>query len=221
MDFDVFQRARHEQDREHAPDAMHQWMFADLCQEDVPPVLMNATVAMIQSFGSTGDRTVGGFALPALVDARAARFIPYAYSVTDPIMSGLSPGSTVPLGTPENGGFSFSLTVDPSHPAITCYWLQRLGGIVFLPNAAGYSRHDFSGSPAGFRAAVRESLGLPVSLWFGEGQPSGTRSGAPIAFIPDQEGRARIAVVKDKNELNFVWLQRTDGSWSGNADFEV
>jgi hypothetical protein len=55
--------------------------------------------------------------------------VQYMYEVTDPIVDKLRPGSLIPGGTAQGGGFSFSLTELGDGEGVVAYWRQKPGAL--------------------------------------------------------------------------------------------
>ena len=65
----------------------------------------------------------------------------------DPILTQLGPGSAVPHGTAEAGGFGLSVTELGKRNGVVVYWLQMPGGVVFVREPETYTEHEFKGPP--------------------------------------------------------------------------
>ncbi|WP_311960097.1 hypothetical protein, partial [Acinetobacter baumannii] len=66
------------------------------------------------------------------------------------------------------GGYGLSVTELKERDGFVFYWLQRPGGEIWVRNDDWYESLKFDGSPATFKAKVKESIGRDIDLWFGE-----------------------------------------------------
>jgi hypothetical protein len=170
-----------------------------------------ATIAMQKLFYKSSDRGVGGTAIPYVVTTAGARVYGYGYSVTDPGINALKPGSLINHGTAQFGGYGVSVTELRERDGIVIYWLQRPGGTVWLKADDWYQPHDFPGAPSAFKEAVRASLGREVDIWFGDGA-----QGTPESFrvLRDHAGRPRLTVAQSGRSLSFSWIQGSADDFS-------
>jgi hypothetical protein len=145
--FEHFQRVRLAPGLDSAPEALKTYFFG--ARYDPPKGLTDAVVAMFRVITERGDPAVGGWVLPYfVVSGGAAVLCGYGLSVSDPIFKGLVPGSIVPHGTAEAGGFALSVTEFGVGGGIVVYWLQRSAGAVYVPSETGFGEHKFQGAPS-------------------------------------------------------------------------
>jgi hypothetical protein len=216
--FSKLQTLRHGEQIEHAPDALHHLLFGSRLEPRPSKMISRDVVAFFQLFPATTDREVGGWPTPYRLTNSGVELCTFAYAVTDPIIGKLPPGSVIPHGTAEHGGFTVSLTELGTGDGMVVYWGQRRAGSVFVRRGARYVRHDFQGEPAAFKAAVRDALGVTVDLWIDDQPLEKVRS---IAALRDQSDCDRIAVKSDGNKLEFVWLQNTADSFRFSGAFRA
>lgn len=205
--FSAFQSIRNSVDIDHAPDAIHLLLDGFRNEKDAPHQLHVAIKSMITLFASRAERDVGGWPVPYLLGPWGVELCSYAYSVTDPILGRLPPGSTIPHGTAEAGGFGLSVAELRERDGMVVYWQQRPGGLVLVRSEGGYDEHAFAGAPSIFKENVRAALGRDVDLWFGD-----LPLGPPVAlrYLRDEKGRPRIAVAEDATgALSMAWVQNT------------
>ena len=171
--------------------------------------LQRAILAMQALFYETSDREVGGTVLPFVLDEGGAKLYSYGYSVTDKIADKLGFGALIPTGTAPGGGYGLSVTELKERDGFVFYWLQRPGGEIWVRNDDWYESLKFDGSPATFKAKVKESIGRDIDLWFGE-----VRKSQPdiVRMIPDKSGIPALAVAQSGRALSF-------SSIAGNASF--
>jgi hypothetical protein len=216
--FEALQRARHTTEIDHAPEAMHTFMCCladlrpnkDMAEIVVPEALRRTVVAMQNVFVATGNRDVGGVAIPYVLSPYGVQVCDYMYAVTDPIVSSLLAGTVVPHGTAEGGGFSVCVTEVRGRDGLAIYWLQRPGGKVILRDGSKYVEHDFSGAPSVFKDAARQALGCEVELFFSESGIGAIRS---LQTMVDEQGRPRLSVAVGEEGLSFAWVQNTADSF--------
>jgi hypothetical protein len=114
---------------------------------------------MLQVFAERSERDVGGWVTPYLLTKEHAFLCGYAYSVSDPILTKIGPGSIVPHGTSEAGGFGLSVTEVGDCEGVIVYWLQQPGGTVFITGEQGYTTHHFEGRPSEFITRASTAVG--------------------------------------------------------------
>lgn len=208
--FSQFQTIRHNHAIDHAPRALHQFIFGIRDPDVVSVGMKNATVALLRLIHDNRGHSAGGWAVPYLLSNKGTELCTYAYNVTDPIVGELPPGAEIPHGTVEAGGFSFSFAELRERDGMVAYWLQRPGGLIFIRAEDGYDIHEFDGAPTQFKERAYEKLRRHVDVWFGE-QALGTPTS--VSFLYDEAGRPRIAVAQDGSALSFAWLQNTEESF--------
>jgi hypothetical protein len=214
--FSKLQKLRHDDQIEHAPDALHHLMLGTRLEPSPSKMISRDVLAFFRLFPATTDREIGGWPTPYRLTNSGVELCTFAYAVTDPIIGKLPPGSVIPHGTAEHGGFTVSLTELGTCDGMVVYWRQRLAGSVFVRRGARHIRHDFQGEPTAFKAAARDALGVTVDLWIGDQPLEKVHS---IATLRDQSDRDRIAVKSDGSKLEFVWLQNTEDSFRISGTF--
>lgn len=156
--FAHFQRIRHDKEIDATPDAIRIFVCGSRSFQPVPDPLSEAITSMLRLFAERSKRDVGGWPVPYFLTGEGAFFCGYGYSVSDPILRKITPGSVVPHGTSGAGGFSLSVTELGHGKGIVVYWLQQPGGTVFLRTAHGYDAREFSGTPSHFKKSRIRSL---------------------------------------------------------------
>lgn len=212
--FSDFQRIRHSLLKDHAPNAIHQLLCGVAGEDYVPDGAVLAMRAMWQLFATRQQRDVGGWVLPYVVYPSGGKVCSYGYSVTDPIAESLTPGSTIPLGTTELGGFAFSLTPLRDDTGLVTYWLQSRRGTIFRRNQGGHERLEIMGAPSEFRRAVAAEIGQEIDIWFKDPFKA---PATPIAVLVDEVGRPRINVLRHDNSVALTWVQSSEESFSVEA----
>jgi hypothetical protein len=157
-----------------------------------PKQLTKAIATMLSLFAARGDPSVGGWALPYFVGPEGAVLCGYAYSVSDPIFSALTPGSILPHGTAERGGFGLSVTELGAREGVVVYWLQKPGGTIYRPTDEGFSQLHVTGPPSLFCAKASSILSMPVEVLFGDREPEGPLQ--KVSILRDDQGRPSVAV---------------------------
>lgn len=208
--FGQFQEIRHRAERDHAPNALHQFMCCTRGTALVPRSLSDAIAAMLELFAVRQDRGVGGWVVPYLLTEHGSELCPYVYSVTDPITDSLAPGDRIPHGTAEAGGFDLSFTALREGDGMVVYWPQRAAGQIYVRSEIGYDVLTIEGAPAAFIERVKATHGREVDLWFGEASAEPPES---ITYLRDQHGMPRIAAVRSGRKLSFSWLTSSDYSF--------
>jgi hypothetical protein len=158
---------------------------------------------MLCLFAERSERDVGGWPVPYFLTSEGAFFCGYGYSVSDPILRKIGPGSALPHGTPEAGGFGLSVTEISPGKGMVVYWLQRPGGMVFLRTADGYSAQCFEGPPSHFKQAAFSAVGEPINLLFSE-QPHGPPQS--ITVLRGDTGTLNMAIAKHGDSFSFSVL---------------
>lgn len=221
--FSVFQEIKLARALNPAPDAMHIFLAGHAGtppspNEQEPQLYTDVTAAILAMknlFSKSSERVVGGTAIPYIVIGTGAFLYSYGYSVTDPGINKLKPGSLVMHGTPQLGGYGVSVTELRERDGIVIYWLQRPGGTVWLKSNDWYEPHHFSGSPSQFKAAISATLGREVDLWFGEeeqGEPESLR------VLYDHAGRPRLMMAESRRSLSFSWMQGSADDFSISSE---
>lgn len=201
--FSHFQRIQHDLEIDFAPEAIKMFVAGSRASEQLPQGLSVAIVAMLRLFAERAEHDVGGWPVPYLLTAQGAFLCGYAYAVSDPIMSKLGPGSIVPHGTAEAGGFGLSLTELGVGQGMVVYWLQRPGGNVFVKAAEGYAVHTFDGPPSVFKEKATSAIGQRVEIFFGDTPIEPLTS---ITVVRDEHGLPSMAIAKHGNSFSFSIL---------------
>jgi len=209
--FERLQRARLSSSIDHAPAAIHIFMcglldrnsLPDLPSVQVPEALTDTIKAMHAIFPQTSAREVGGTPIPYLLSQYGPQPVPYVYAVSDPVVPMLRPGDSIPHGTAEGGGYSFSFTELRERDGVVLYWRQRPGGKVVVRNSGVDAVHSFEGAPHKFLEAAKAELGRDIDV-FSEGTPSEE----PIHSVHDlvtDSGERPITLVSRGRDISFSW----------------
>jgi hypothetical protein len=201
--FDHFQRVRHAEDIDHAPEAVKTFLAGSRAAEPIPDALSKVITSLLRLFAERTERDVGGWVTGYFLTKDGAFLCGYGYAVSDPILTYLSPGSAVPHGTAAAGGFGLSVTELDELGGVVVYWLQMPGGTVFVREPEGYAEHEFKGMPSEFISSASAGLGRKVEIWFGD-KPSGPPQS--ITIMRDRDGVPSMAVVHDGGTLSFSVL---------------
>lgn len=205
--FAQLQRLRNEDVADHPPDAIYTFIFAVPEMEAEPPDGFSRTVFSMQRLlFQRAERDIGGLVTPYLLDRHGVRLGTYGFSASDPIVSQLSYGQTIPHGTAPAGGFGVSVTELQGDDGIVVYWPQKPGGRISLGDALDPTVFEFDGTPSEFKVNVRAALGIDVDIWFSD-QPQATPE--VIEIVPDREGRPRFAVARSEKVLSFAWASES------------
>lgn len=210
--FEAFQRARHGELNRYAPKAVKRLYCR--ANENVPDELHSAIHAMIDVFTSREDHDVGGWAVPYFLTQHGTKFCSYAYSVSDPVLDDLIPGSILGHGTAPGGGSTLSVTEVHQSQGMVVYWLQRPGGTVWL-QADGYAQHYFDGDPSAFKKSVKDSLNLDVDLLVGEAEPGALKR---IIVLRGEDGNLTETIADYGNALSFA-VHSTGKPYISKASF--
>lgn len=189
--FETFQRIRYETETDYVPLALKTLMCAVRGSEVVPKELTVSIASMLGLFAERIDHDVGGWAVPYLLSPQGALFCSYGYSVSDPILDKVTPGSLVPHGTAEAGGFGLSVTELGKGEGMVVYWLQKPGGVVFVTGPESFEAHEFDGPPSVFKANASAALDRAIDLWFGDRPPGIPRK---INVLRDKAGNPSVAI---------------------------
>ena len=201
--FEHFQRIRHRSEIDPTPEAIRTFVCGSRSPEPVPRPLSAAITSMLCLFAERSEHDVGGWPVPYFLTSEGAFFCGYGYSVSDPVLRKIGPGSVVPHGTPEAGGFGLSVTEISPGKGMVVYWLQRPGGTVFLRTAVGYSAQYFGGRPSKFKQTVFSTVGEPINLLFSE-QPHGPPKS--ITVLRDEAGALNMAIGKHGDSFSLSVL---------------
>jgi len=173
---------------------------------------------MFRLFPATNDREVGGWPTPYRLTSVGAELCNFLYTVTDPIIGKLAPGSVIPLGTAEGGGFGLSVSELGEGDGIIVYWRERREGSVFVRNGARYLRHDFCGKVEEFKEAARNALGRPIEILMGDEPNENTKSRRSLI---DQDGHERIGLRSGTKGIEYMLLRNTDHSFRASGILEA
>ncbi len=204
--FEHFQRIRHAEEIDPAPEAVKTFIAGSRAAEPIPDALHKAITSLLRVFAERSQRDVGGWPTGYFLTRDGAFLCGYGYSVSDPILKKVGPGSAVPHGTAQEGGFGLSVTEFGNRDGVVVYWLQRTGGTVFAKEPTGYVEHNFEGTPSRFAAEASAALGRKVELWFSE---TPVRQPQSITIMRDKDGVPSMAVVNDGGALSFSVLNVT------------
>jgi hypothetical protein len=196
-----FQRIRHAAEIDPAPKAVEIFMLG--ASAPIPEPLHIATVAMLRLFTENPERDVGGWALPYMLTPDGVFLCGYAYSVSDPILADVAPGSLVPHGTSEAGGFCLSVTELGHGEGLVVYWRQLPGGYLFVRNGTAIEKIKIVGNPSEFKEAALRAIGKPVEIWFGD-KPVGRPDS--VTMMTGDDGKPAIAIARRGNNLSFSVL---------------
>lgn len=201
--FEHFQKIRHDAEIDPTPEAVRTFVCGARGHEPVPSELSIAITSMLRLFAEREGHDVGGWPVPYLLTKEGAFFCSYAFAVSDPILTKIGPGSVLPHGTAEAGGFGLSVTELGDRKGMVVYWLQRPGGTVFLKRAKGYEAVDFDGSPSQFKERALATIGQPVDIFFSQ-KPHGMPES--ITVMRDEAGVPSIAIAKHGDSFSFSVL---------------
>jgi hypothetical protein len=154
-------------------------------------------------FAERRERDVGGWPVGYHLTTEGAFLCGYAYSVSDPILAQVGPGSIVPHGTAEAGGFGLSVTELGKGDGMIVYWHQQPGGSVYIRTADGYEVLKFEGTPSVFKQRASTAVGQPVELMFSD-QPAGPP--ASVTIMRDERGVPSMALVRHGDAISFSVL---------------
>ena len=201
--FEDFQSIRHAVDIDPVPKAMETFMFGTRAPNKIPEDVSAVTVSMLRLFMQRGERDVGGWAVPYVLLKEGAFMCGYGYSVSDPILDKIKPGSIVPHGTAEAGGYGLSVTELGKGEGLVVYWRQLPGGLVLTRQDSGYGKLEITGHPSEFKSSALEVLGKSVDIFFGD-KPRGTPES--LIILRDDDGKPAVAIAKRGNDLSFSIL---------------
>ena len=205
--FERLQHIRHRKEIDPVPGSFATFFSGSRGKEPAPQDLLSATSAMLRLFSDWPERDVGGFALPYFLTWEGVFLRGYGYSVSDPIVRQMQPGSIIPHGTAEAGGFALSLTEWGAHEGLVAYWLQRPGGILFKRTTHGYQQIDIAGTPIEFLSEAEANLGRPVEILFGvNNQPEPKRLPDKVTVVRDERGQPAFAVAMHGRQMSIAAL---------------
>jgi hypothetical protein len=201
--FEHFQRIRHDAEITAIPQAVSIFFTGSRAKEPVPAGLNTAITSMLRLFAERSERDVGGWPIAYHLTADGAFLCGYVYSVSDPILTKIGPGSIVPHGTAEAGGFGLSVTELGPGEGMVVYWRQQPGGTVFRRTSDGYDVFKFDGTPSQFKERASAALGLPIEILFSE-QPAGAPDS--VAVMRDERGVPSMVLARHGDALSFSVL---------------
>ena len=213
--FAVFQALRHDAGIDHAPDALHNFMFMSGSREKPPDSLESATSTMIVLIAQRVAASVGGWATPYFLSSQEAELCDYAYSVSDPIVNHLKTGYIIPHGTADGGGFGLSFARLEAEDGATVFWPQMSRGLVYSNPSEGYTQHWATGSAQDFVEAARQATGLKGHVIIG-GPDLGELKA--ISILRDENGVPRTVALTDGDHWAFGWIQGPSSSFRTGAE---
>ena len=201
--FEHFQRIRHDAEINPIPETVSIFFTGSRATEPVPDGLGTAVTSMLRLFAERSERDVGGWPVAYHLNGEGVFLCGYVYSVSDPILTKIGPGSIVPPGTAEAGGFGLSVTELGRGDGVVVYWLQQPGGSVFRRTADGYEVLKFDGSPSQFKERASAALGRPIEIHFNE-EPAGPPQS--VTVFRDERGAPSMALARHGDALSFSVL---------------
>lgn len=201
--FNEFQRIRHDAEIRAIPEAVSIFFTGSRATNPVPPGLDSASTSMLRLFAERSERDVGGWPVAYQLTSEGAFLCGYMYSASDPILTRIGPGSLVPHGTAEAGGFGLSVTELGRGDGLVVYWRQLPGGTVFRKTADGYEVLKFDGTPSTFKERVFAATGQPVEIMFND-QPAGPLES--ITVMRDERGVPSMVLAKHGDAISFSVL---------------
>jgi hypothetical protein len=201
--FGHFQRIRHDAGVNPVPDAVSIFFTGSRATEPVPNGLNTAITSMLRLFAERSERDVGGWPVAYHLTAEGAFLCGYVYSVSDPILTKIGPGSILPHGTAEAGGFGLSVTELGRGDGAVVYWHQQPGGSVFRRINEGYEVLKFDGTPSQFKERASAAVGQPIEILFND-QPAG--SPESVTVMRDERGVPSMVLARHGDALSFSVL---------------
>jgi hypothetical protein len=201
--FTHFQRIRHDTQIDHAPEAVKSFFVGSKASEPVPPDLSLAITSMLRLFAERSERDVGGWVTPYFLTRGGAFLCGYGYCVSDPILTKIGPGSSVPHGTAEAGGFGLSVTELGNGDGVVVYWMQQPGGMLFLRKSDGYQPIAVEGGPSEFIERASTAAGQKVEIFFSD-QPHGPPES--IIIMRDENGIPSMAIARQGKAFSLSVL---------------
>jgi hypothetical protein len=201
--FEHFQRIRHDAEIDAIPEAVSIRFSGSRATDPVPDGLNTAITSMLRLFAERSERDVGGWPVPYHLTGGGAFFCGYVYSASDPILTKIGPGSIVPHGTAEAGGFGLSVTELGKGDGLVVYWRQQPGGTVYRRTADGYEVLKFEGTPSQFKERASAAVGQLVEIMFND-QPAGPPDS--VIVMRDENGIPSMVLVRHGNALSFSVL---------------
>jgi hypothetical protein len=141
----------------------------------------------------------------------------YAYSLSDPILADVAPGSLVPHGTPEAGGFGLSVTELGQGEGLVIYWRQLPGGYLFLRKGTAIEKIKIAGSPTEFKQAALQTIGKPIEILFGD-KPLGRPDS--ITIMTGDDGKPAMAIARRGKDFSLSVLN-VESVFHAQANLEL
>jgi hypothetical protein len=203
--FEHFQRIRLDAQIHPVPEAVSIFFSGSRDIDPVPEGVNLAITSMLRLIAERSERDVGGWPTAYYINGGEAFFCGYLYATSDPILSRISPGSIVPPGTAEAGGFSISVTGIGQADGVAVYWLQQPGGIVFRRTDAGYEVFKFKGTPMAFKEQAFATLGQQVEVIANDrDQPD--KPIESLVVMRDENGRPSMVIGRHGDAVSFSIL---------------
>jgi hypothetical protein len=201
--FEHFQRIRHDAEIVAVPEAVSIFFTGSRATDPVPPNADRTITSMLRLFAERSERDVGGWPVAYHLTNEGAFLCGYIYSVSDPVLKRIGPGSIVAHGSAESGGFGLSVTELGVGKGVVTYWRQQPGGLVFRRTDGGYEVLKFDGIPALFNELASAATEQRVEVLFSD-QPAGPPEG--VTIMRDEQGLPCMAMVRHGGTLSFSVL---------------
>ncbi len=203
--FEDFQFIRHAAELDPVPKALETFMFGTKAPSHIPKDVSAVTLSMLRLFMQRGERDVGGWAVPHVLVREGAFMCGYCHSVSDPILDKIFPGSIVPHGTAEAGGYGLSVTEFGKGEGLVVYWRQKPGGLILTRQDSGHGKIEITGHPSEFKNKALEALGKSVDIFFGD-LPSGQPES--LLILVGDNGKPVAAIAKRGSDLINIRFKR-------------
>lgn len=201
--FEEFQRVRHATEIDPVPKAVEKFIFGTGTPSEIPLNVQRDTLSMLRLFMQRSERDVGGWAVPYVLVREGAFMCGYAHLVSDQILDKVAPGSIVPHGTAEAGGYGLAVTQLGDLEGMVVYYRQLPGGVILSRQDTGFKTINISGTPSEFRAKALETFGRPVDIFFNDAPLGGPES---ITILRDEKGHPAMAIARRGQDLSFSVL---------------
>lgn len=216
--FEQFQGIRHATETDPVPLSLETFLFGTRAPSEIPSAVSSVTISMLRMFTQRAERDVGGWAVPYVLIPEGAYMCGYAHGVSDPIFDKIAPGTVVPHGTAEAGGYGLSVTEFGDLEGMVIYYRQMPGGLVLVRQERNYDVIRIDGAPNLFLAKARGLLKQPVEIFFGEDMPTSLPDS--VTILRDESGQPAAAIARRGNNLSFSVLNlATAFKTSGRFDF--
>jgi hypothetical protein len=201
--FEQFQQIRHTTEIDPVPKAFEHFFLGTRAPGKIPQTVSHDTATMLQLFLQRADRDVGGWAVPYVLVPEGVYMCGYVHAVSDPIFDRIGPGTVIPHGTAEAGGYGLSVTELADLEGMVVYRRQTPGGLVLIREANGYNSLLIDGTPAEFRAKAYDLTGKTVDIFFGD-----TDIGPPdsLTILRDEQGQPAVAFASRGNNFSISVL---------------